>query len=270
MSENKSKVKDLSRVPGSSPYGHAMWYLGRAADAPFQYLLFSRGFAVSTASALGLRASNVLVKAGPGAGGLGPVPTLLTGLYALAALRHVYWLTFTNTYEFPFGQAVQVVLYNLVVDTFITISAVQALATTSNVPDLTNLDGSGFGSFVDALGWKQWTGIGMFVVGLLIESLSEELRKSFKNDPKNKGKIVDAGLWSLVRHPNYSGHTIWRSGIALATGSIGATVGFALFQAGVLLGQSIPGLAGHMAARYGAQWTAYEKRVTYKLVPGIL
>lgn len=58
-------------------------------SAPIQYLLFSRGLAVSAATTLGFRGSNILIKIGPGAGGLGPVPTLLTGLYAVAALRQV-------------------------------------------------------------------------------------------------------------------------------------------------------------------------------------
>lgn len=203
-------------------------------SAPLQYLLFSRGLAVSVASTLGLRASNVLVKAGPGVGELGPIPTLLTGMYAVAAVRQVrliisttiastlipshiqiYWITFTNTYEFPFGQSAQVVLYNLFVDTFNTVSAVHAITSASNAPTLANI--TGFGSFIDALGWKQWTGIGMFAIGLLMETLSEESRKAFKKDPKNKGKIDDTGLWSLVRHPNYTGYTLWRSGVTLAT-----------------------------------------------------
>ncbi|KAF7980116.1 hypothetical protein HWV62_39533 [Athelia sp. TMB] len=262
MSDKHSQVKDhLSRVPGTSPYGIALWCIGRAADAPIQYMLFSCGLAVSTATTLGIRANSILVTAGPGVGGLGPVPTLLTGMYAVAALRQIYWIAFTNTYEWPVPQAAQVVLYNLFVDTFNTISAVSAISHT--IPALTS-------SFTAALGWKQWAGIGMFVVGLLMETVSEASRKAFKSDPKNKGKIDDTGLWSLVRHPNYTGYTLWRCGITFAGGSVGAAVGFALFQITMFIRQSIPGLAGHMSERYGAQWTAYEKRVPYKLFPGIL
>jgi hypothetical protein len=58
-------------------------------STPFQYLLFSRGWAVKALSAIGLHGNGALLKVGPGAFGLGPVPTLLTGLYAAAAVRHV-------------------------------------------------------------------------------------------------------------------------------------------------------------------------------------
>jgi steroid 5-alpha reductase family enzyme len=169
------------------------------------------------------------------------------------------------------------VLYILFVDTFNTLSAVRTL--TSSSPVLT-------GSFVDALGWKQWIGIWLFVLGNFIETLSEESRKRFKANPANKGKIDDTGLWSVVRHPNYVGYTLWRSGITLSTvslyhfiiyfvdllhqGSIGGALAFGIFQIAVFSFQSIPGLSGHMSQRYGEQWTAYEKRVPYKLIPGIL
>jgi len=265
MSEN-SQVKDhISRVPGrltESLPGYTLWYLGRAADAPFQYLMFSRGWAVKALTAVGLHGSNVLLKAGPGVGELGPIPTVLIGLYAAASMRQIYWITFSNTYEWPLSQAALVVAYNLVVDTFNTLSAVRSI-TSSESPIVA-------GNFVEALGWKQWTGIGLFVVGILIETLSESSRKRFKANPANKGKIDDTGLWSVVRHPNYTGYTLWRSGITLATGSIGGVIGFGIFQIASFLFQSIPGLSSYMSQRYGEQWTAYKKRVPYKLFPGIL
>jgi len=266
MTDNKRQVKDhLSRVPGTplqSLPGFTFWWLGRGLDAPFQYLMFSRGWAVKVLSFVGLHGSNAVLRAGPGAGGLGPVPTLLTVLYAAAAVRQVYWITFTNTYEWPFAQASNVVVYNLFADTFNTLSAVRALSASSS-PVVT-------GSFVDALGWKQWIGTGLFVLGIFMETLSEESRKRFKANPANKGKIDDTGLWSVVRHPNYVGYTLWRSGITLSTGSIGATIANGIFQIAVFIFQSIPALSGHMSQRYGEQWTAYEKRVPHKLIPGIL
>jgi len=265
MMDNKRQVKDhLSRVPGTalqSLAGFTLVWLGRGLDIPFQYLMFSRGWAVKTLSFVGLHGSNMVLKAGPGAGGLGPVPTLLTGLYAAAVVRQLYWITFTNTYEWSFAQALTIVLYNLFVDTFNTLSAVHALDSSS--PAVT-------GSFVDVLGWKQWTGIGLFVIGIVMETSSEESRKHFKANPANKGKIDDTALWSVVRHPNYVGYTLWRSGITFSTGSIGAALGFCIFQIATFIFQSIPGLSGHMSQRYGEQWTAYEKRVPYKLIPGIL
>jgi hypothetical protein len=52
-------------------------------------MIFTEGWAVKGLTAVGLRASNLLITAGPGVAGLGPIPTLLTGMYAVAGLRHV-------------------------------------------------------------------------------------------------------------------------------------------------------------------------------------
>ena len=53
-------------------------------------------------------------------------------------------------------------------------------------------------------------------------------------------------------------------------GSLGGAIGFGIFQIYLFLSQSIPGLSGYMLHRYGEKWTAYKKRVPYKLFPGIL
>src|ERR1700685_3975964 len=64
--------------------------------------MFSRGWAVKALSFVGLHGSNTVLRAGPGAGGLGSVPTLLTVLYAAAAVRQVniYRQTLPATSDF--------------------------------------------------------------------------------------------------------------------------------------------------------------------------
>ena len=53
-------------------------------------------------------------------------------------------------------------------------------------------------------------GVLFYLIGLLFESLGDQQLKVFKRDPNNKGKIIDKGLWSLTRHPNYFGDfMIW-------------------------------------------------------------
>jgi len=98
------------------------------------------------------------------------------------------------------------VLSNLFFDTFNTLAAIYAITSSSPVVA---------GGFIEALGWKQWAGIGLFVTGILIETLAEETRKRFKANSSNKGKIDDTGLWSIVRHPNYAGYVLWRSSVML-------------------------------------------------------
>ena len=47
-------------------------------------------------------------------------------------------------------------------------------------------------------------------IGLGFEALGDAQLRRFKADPANKGKIMDRGLWSWTRHPNYFGDaTVW-------------------------------------------------------------
>ncbi|KAJ6578857.1 hypothetical protein DFH09DRAFT_348865 [Mycena vulgaris] len=241
--------------------GIATFALGRLSDAPLQYALFTQGWAVKGLTAVGLRASNLLITAGPGVADLGPIPTLLTGMYAVAGLRHAYWVLFTNTYSWTPSTSLAVVLYNTAVNTIDTLVAVNAL-TSAPFPIL--------GSFVDCIGWKQWAGLALFAVGISMETIAEETRKQFKKDPKNKGKIDDTGLWSFVRHPNYLGYTLWRTGITLATGSLVATGALTALQIVGFTTGGIPGITSYMSSKYGRQWTDYTKRVPSALIPGIL
>ncbi|KAJ6463481.1 hypothetical protein C8R45DRAFT_1025917 [Mycena sanguinolenta] len=258
---HKDHLTKFRGNPNISTSGAATFALGRLADAPLQYAIFTQGWAVKGLVAVGLRASNLLVTAGPGVAGLGPIPTLLTGMYAVSALRHGYWVMFTNNFYWPPDLSLKLIGYNTLVNTFNTVVAVHAL-TSSPYPIL--------GSFTDCIGWKQWTGLALFASGILVETIAEERRKSFKKDPKNTGKIDDTGLWSVVRHPNYLGYLLWRVGITLTTGSLVATAAFSCWQLAAFYGNSIPGISSYMATKYGPQWEDYKRRVPSTIIPGIL
>lgn len=60
------------------------------------------------------------------------------------------------------------------------------------------------------LGALTWVALGVFAVGLVIESLGDLQLARFKSDPANRGRILDRGLWSWTRHPNYFGDAcVW-------------------------------------------------------------
>jgi steroid 5-alpha reductase family enzyme len=53
-------------------------------------------------------------------------------------------------------------------------------------------------------------GVLLWVVGVLFEAVGDHQLRRFKADSANKGRIMDRGLWSWTRHPNYFGDAaVW-------------------------------------------------------------
>lgn len=63
------------------------------------------------------------------------------------------------------------------------------------------------------------TTVGFFIwfIGFLIEAFSDAQKFKFINNPKNKGKWVNVGLWKISRHPNYFGEILCWLGIYIYT-----------------------------------------------------
>jgi steroid 5-alpha reductase family enzyme len=51
-------------------------------------------------------------------------------------------------------------------------------------------------------------GVSIYLFGLMFESISDYQLTKFIQDPTNKGKIMDRGLWKYSRHPNYFGEIV--------------------------------------------------------------
>jgi steroid 5-alpha reductase family enzyme len=61
-----------------------------------------------------------------------------------------------------------------------------------------------------ALGWGAAAGAALWLLGLAFESLGDAQLRAFKANPANRGRIMDRGLWSWTRHPNYFGDAcVW-------------------------------------------------------------
>jgi len=238
MSEPQNPLRQPRPASGAL-LGPALFSLGRLADNGIQYLLL-RDHGAIPAGLIGVPAALD-----------GDYSKVLLGLYSLSSLRQVYWAVVMNENNLPPGMAVGIVLFNTFFNTVCTFMAVW------------------WGPSVTLSSPLLWTGVGLFTTGILLEMVSEEQRKSFKRQPKNKGKPFTGGLNRIVQHPNYLGYTLWRTGILLTTGSLPATaIGF-LFNTGTFLGASIPELQAHNIKKYGEEYKLYAKR-TPKLFPFLI
>ena len=68
-------------------------------------------------------------------------------------------------------------------------------------------------------------GIMLWLVGLMFEAVGDYQLAKFKKDPTNATKVMDKGLWSLTRHPNYFGDALLWWGISI----VGAETGSGVF-----------------------------------------
>jgi len=60
------------------------------------------------------------------------------------------------------------------------------------------------------LNWLNILGIFIWIIGFYFEATADNQLKKFINNPNNKGKIMQSGLWAYSRHPNYFGEvTMW-------------------------------------------------------------
>jgi len=60
------------------------------------------------------------------------------------------------------------------------------------------------------IGFLDYAGVGLVLVGLFFEAVGDLQLSRFRQDPGNAGKVLDKGLWRFTRHPNYFGNfTLW-------------------------------------------------------------
>jgi len=47
--------------------------------------------------------------------------------------------------------------------------------------------------------WSDGVGLGLYLMGLIIEATADAQKFVFKMDPANKGRFIDTGLWTYSR-----------------------------------------------------------------------
>lgn len=117
--------------------------------------------------------------------------------------------------------------------------------------------------------YQVYIGTAMYIVGISLETVSEVQRKRFKDKPENAGKAYTGGLFSLARHINYGGYTLWRGGYALAAGGPVWAALMTTFFAYDFVTRGVPVLDQYCSKRYGQLWLKFKEQVPYRLLPGI-
>jgi len=116
---------------------------------------------------------------------------------------------------------------------------------------------------------SDWVGIAILVIAILGEGLADRQLARFRENPANKGKVCDVGLWGLSRHPNYFFEWFgWLAYAAIALDLTGVypwgwvAITGPIFMYWLLVHVSgIPPLEAHMLKSRGEKFRAYQARV---------
>jgi steroid 5-alpha reductase family enzyme len=61
-----------------------------------------------------------------------------------------------------------------------------------------------------AFHWLDLIALSLWITGFIFEAVADYQLYKFKSQPGNKGRVLNSGLWSYTRHPNYFGEfCIW-------------------------------------------------------------
>ncbi|MBZ6258553.1 DUF1295 domain-containing protein [Streptomyces olivaceus] len=111
-----------------------------------------------------------------------------------------------------------------------------------------------------------WTGAVVWAVGLAFEAVGDAQLARFKADPANRGRLMDRGLWSWTRHPNYFGDFCVWWGLFLVACDAGPAAAAVSAVSPLVMTYLLIGGSGkrllerHMAGRPG--WEAYAARTS--------
>jgi len=65
-------------------------------------------------------------------------------------------------------------------------------------------------------------GLALFAFGFVFETVADAQLARFRADPRQRGKVMDCGLWRYSRHPNYFGECCVWWGLWLVAAAAGA------------------------------------------------
>lgn len=120
-------------------------------------------------------------------------------------------------------------------------------------------------------GGLRWVGALVAAAAVAGESLADAQLRRFKQNPANKGRVCDIGLWGYSRHPNYFfewmvwvGFAIY--GVAFGPAGLIALLGQFIIFASIWGVTGIPPTEAQAVRSKGEAYRAYQRRVS-KFVP---
>jgi steroid 5-alpha reductase family enzyme len=110
----------------------------------------------------------------------------------------------------------------------------------------------------------------IFLIGIIIEAVADFQLNTFRNNPVNKGHIIQSGLWNFSRHPNYFGEALLWWGLWIF--SIPGTLWYITILSPVTITLLLRYVSGvpMMEEKYKnhPEWERYSKRVPV-FIPGV-
>lgn len=112
-------------------------------------------------------------------------------------------------------------------------------------------------------------GIALWCIGFFFEAVGDRQLVRFQADPRNRGRVLDRGLWRYTRHPNYFGDAcVWWGLYLLAAAGGGAwTAASPLLMTFLLLRVSGVSLLEQTIVERRPEYAEYQAR-TNAFFPG--
>lgn len=109
-------------------------------------------------------------------------------------------------------------------------------------------------------------GIAIFVVAVVGETIADRQLARFREDPANRGRVCDTGLWRYSRHPNYFFEWLhWFAYVALGVGAAAwwiTPLGALLMGASLAWVTGIPFVEAQSLRSRGDAYRDYQRRTS--------
>jgi steroid 5-alpha reductase family enzyme len=115
-----------------------------------------------------------------------------------------------------------------------------------------------------SLWFLDYIGVFIWIIGFLFETVGDIQLYRFLNDPANKGKVFDKGVWRYTQHPNYFGEVTQWWGIYII--AIGVPFGFLTIFGPIIITYMIINVSGvkllNKAFEGDSEYAKYKRRTS--------